>query len=276
MSGAAGVSSACANSMRTPLLGLRKMARVSCVPTVGPAAESGARARGSERGTGKGVRGGESNDGQSRWSKSLDSSIRFRLLATARTRMSGSPLLLGSTERPKSRSAALAARVAVQRAGGESTRSTNSGESQTQWKLACARSSAWKGRGVDAADASSCIGELRESCGVTKGSVEEWENGSGAAGPNRCRFAVRSPSSGVVGVGDAAGAAGGGGEERCFLAGISSLGVGLSWPSGGAGPGNMACAASGGDCGPRYLLAAGSSVPVERSLPVMAKSHLVV
>ena len=25
----------------------------------------------------------------------------------------------------------------------------------------------------------------------------------------------------------------------------------------------MACAAGGGDCGPRYLLAAGSSVPVE-------------
>ena len=47
------------------------------------------------------------------------------------------------------------------------------------------------------------------------------------------------------------------------MAGVSSLGVGLSWPSGGAGPGNMACAAGGGDCGPRYLLAAGSSVPVE-------------
>ena len=107
------------------------------------------------------------------------------------------------------------------------------------------------------------MGELREPCGVTKGSVEERENGSGAAGPNRCRFAVRSRSSGVVGVGDAAGAAGGGGEERCFLAGVSSLGVGLSWLSGGAGPGNMACVAGGGDCGPRYLLAAGSSVPVE-------------
>ena len=106
------------------------------------------------------------------------------------------------------------------------------------------------------------MGELREPCGVTRGSVEESENGSTAAGLNRCRFAARSWSSGGVGLGDAAGAAGGDGEHRCFFAGVSSLRLGLSLPSGGSGPGGAAGAAGGGGCGPRCLLAAGSSVPV--------------
>ena len=103
------------------------------------------------------------------------------------------------------------------------------------------------------------MGELREPCGVTKGSVSDSENGSRAAGRNRCRFAACSWSSGGVGLGDAAGAAGGGGEERCFFVGLSSLRVGFSSPSGGAGEGDAADAAAGGD-EVRGFFAGGSSL----------------